>query len=113
MISLGEALLVLRGWCERKRPLRVQVESPETMFSAFCTLYKVEGETVNFWIGAIASGNGISFSLTGCRFDFGDVPADAPDAVIPVLGGTVESGLMGTRGTDFKIAIMLLKSPPQ
>jgi hypothetical protein len=107
MVSLNEALLVLSGW--EDRPLRLIVQSPEVWFSSFCTLWRVKGEKATFWIGGRVEQDAVSFLLTGCLFDFGDVPEDAPDAALPV-GGVVESGLIGTRGRDFKIAIMLLKS---
>ena len=106
MISLNEALLVLRGWGETKAPLRLAVQSPEVWFSGFCTVWKIEGEQVSFWIDGKVDKDAVGFLLTDCRFDFGDVPPDAPDAVLPV-GGKVESGLVGVRD-DFKIAILLL-----
>jgi len=66
-------------------------------------------ETPSFWVGDLtARENGVSFSLSGCLFDFADVLADAPDAILPV-GGKVASVIVGSR-RDFKIAIMLLNS---
>ena len=99
--------MLLRGWQENKSRLRVAMRSPEVWFSGFCTVDKAEGEQATFWIGATPGKTAIGFLLAGCRFRFGDVPTDAPDAFLPV-GGKVESGLIGTR-KDFEIAILLLK----
>ena len=106
MIPLDEVTLLLRGWAESNSPLRVIARSPEVIFSAFCTVYKVEGGRAAFWIGPQTRNSAIDFLLTGCRFDFRDVPPG--DASLSV-GGKVESGIVGVRGT-FDIAIMLLKS---
>jgi hypothetical protein len=106
MISLDEALLLLRGWEENKFPLRVAVQSPEVWFSGFCTVKKVEGDRVEFWIGGAVDQDGIGFLVASCRFEFEDVPLDAPDSLLPV-GAKVESGLVGTRD-NFKIAILAL-----
>lgn len=106
MISVDEVTLLLRGWGERKSTIRVLVQSPEFVFSAFCTLYKAEGGRVAFWIGTEPGRDGFDLLLNGALFEFGDVPPDAVDANLRV-GGKVESGIMGARGS-LKIAFMLL-----
>jgi hypothetical protein len=111
MISLDDVALLLRGWRENESRLRVVVQSPVFSFSGLCTLFKAEGESLGFWVGDFATReNALSFSVAECAFDFGDVSADAPDAVIP-LGDRVLSGIVGSR-RDFKIAIMLLADKP-
>jgi hypothetical protein len=107
VISLDEVALLLRGWRENKSRLRVVVQSRLFSFSGLCTLFKAEGEYLSFWVGDVSvRENALSFSVAGCVFDFSDVPADAPDAVLP-FGGRVVSGIVGSR-LDFKIAMMLL-----
>jgi hypothetical protein len=107
VISLDEVVLLLRGWAESRSRLRVIVQSPEVVFSAFCTVYKAERERVAFWIGTAESNNAIDFLLTECRFDFRDSPSTAESDLS--VGGRVESGIVGVRG-DFSLAIMLLVS---
>jgi len=104
VISITEVTLVLNGWAEKQSPLRVVVESPEVVFSAFCTVYKVKDERVAFWIGEERK-NAIEFPLSGCRFDFADVPLEQGRLSV---GREVESGIVGARET-FRLAIMLLK----
>jgi hypothetical protein len=104
MIPPDAVALLLRGWAENKSPLRVVVRSPEMTFSAFCTVWKAEGERVAFWIGG-SDKNAIEFLLEGCLFDFTDVP---PTQANLDVGGKVESGIVGVRGS-FNITAMLLR----
>ena len=106
MISLDDVTLLLRGWGDKKSLLRIVVQSPETTFSGFCTVWKADEGYVTFWIGEEHDNNMVAFLLRGCVFDFTDIPPE--QAQIPV-GATVESGIVGTR-SRFMIAIMLLKA---
>jgi hypothetical protein len=105
MISSGEVLLVLNGWAETRSRLRVVVRSSEMLFSAFCTVYKANEERVAFWVGLEEDKNAVEFVLSGCRFEFTDVPPEQADLSV---GAKVESGIVGVRGM-FRLAIMLLK----
>jgi hypothetical protein len=107
VISLGEVTLLLRGFAEKRSPLRVVVRSLELNFSAACTVYKAEGGRVAFWIGPESDKSAIDFLIAGCIFDFRDVPAD--EAAL-LVGENAESGIAALReGTDFELLIMLLK----
>jgi hypothetical protein len=103
VISEQEAMLVLRGWSERR--LRVIVQAPGVSFSGFCTLWNIEDGFIRLWIENEADNNLVALWLGGCVFDFTDVRPE--QAEIPVRA-SVESGIAGTR-KDFSITVMLLK----
>ena len=105
MVSIDEAVLLLRGYRDGQDPLRVAVRSSTFEFSGFCTVHKVEDDAVSFWIGE-GKDSAISFDLTDCLFDFRDVPLEESDAP---LKRKSESCLgVVRRKDDFELLIMLL-----
>jgi hypothetical protein len=100
-ISASDFTLLLRGWRDTKRRLRVVLKNPLVSFGVFCTVYDAR-DNGDFSI-AVTESSMIGVSLNGCVFGFLDA---APDGE-PVLGEKVESGLVAVR-PDFELAIMLL-----
>jgi hypothetical protein len=103
MIPMNEALLLLRGWAERKAPLRVVFKSTASRFAGFCTVYDARDEVVAFSVGEDPR-NVAEFLLTGCACEFMDVdPTEDP----LLVGGQVESAIVAARG-GFNLAICLI-----
>jgi hypothetical protein len=103
MIERGEAVLVLRGWAEAKRRLRVIVRGRDVIFSAFCTVQSATDTSVLFECGP---DNMVEFFFLDCICDFSD--ANPKSSGLPV-GGKIESCIIFGR-QDFELQIFLL--PP-
>lgn len=99
-ISASDFALLLRGWRDDKRRLRVVLKNPVVSFGVFCTVYDAK-DNGDFSV-AITDSSMIGLSLTGCTCGFLD--ATERDEV---LGERVESGLVAVR-PDFEVAILLL-----
>ena len=105
MVSSEDVKLLVCGYIDDEAPLRVVVKSSTYSFSGSCLAYKVELDAVSFWIGD-SKESAISFDLTGCVFEFKDVPAGSPN--LP-LGRKAESCLAAARlEDDFELLIILL-----
>ena len=100
-ISVSDFVLLLRGWRDTRRRLRVVLKNPIVSFGVFCTVYDAR-DSGDFSI-AITDSSMIGVSLRGCACGFLDAPPDGE----PVMGEAVESGLVAVR-PDFELAIMLL-----
>ena len=107
MVSSEDFLLLVRGYLEDESPLHVVAKSSTMALSAFCTVHKAELGAVCFWVGKSKDG-AISFDISECFFDFGDVPDGLVD--LPT-GRQAESGLVAIRLEDgFELYIILLKA---
>jgi hypothetical protein len=98
-ISVDDCKLILRGWCESKRRLRVVFTHPVASFAVFGTVWATND--VGFSI-SIDELNMVSVSLLECECGFMDLPEGEK-----VLGQGIESGLVVVR-KDFNLVIMLL-----
>jgi hypothetical protein len=98
----NERMLLLRGWFEESRSLRVEVETPNLRILATCKIYRIEDEHIAFHI----SGHDyFEFSLSHCSMSFGDAKRSANEMPI---GRTAESAVMAERD-GFKAIIILLR----
>ncbi|SRR5713101_2049524 len=98
-ISASEFALVLRGWRDDERRLRVVLKSPFVTFGVFGTAFDAseDGLTVS-----ITESSMIAVSLMGCTCGFLESKEREE-----VLGEVVESGLVAVR-PSFELAIVLL-----
>src|SRR5260370_3147888 len=103
MIPISEAILVLRGWAENRRRLRLIFKSSTIRLSVFCTVYDAQGEQVALAIEG-GENNAAEFVLRGCKFGFTDPPDHAPG--LPI-GGRVESAIFAN-GRYFHLNVFLL-----
>jgi hypothetical protein len=98
-ISLGDCLLILRGWCESKRHIRAVLKDSPVSFAVFGTIYGVNEHGFSVSIDEF---NMVAAWLEGCTCGFVDVSAGET-----VLGRPIESSLLALR-KDFNLAVMLL-----
>ncbi len=105
MVSSEEARLLVRGYVESEAPLRVAVNASKFTFSGSCKAYKVELDAVSFWIGG-GEDSAISFDLTGCFFEFRDIPVGHPN--LPVGRKAVSCLAAARLEDDFELLIILL-----
>jgi hypothetical protein len=99
---LNEGMLLLKGWFEENRVLRVSVESGNLRIVTTCTIYKIEKAHIAFHI---SESDYFECSLAGCAFNFADAKEDAKE--MPV-GLTAESAILAVRD-GFKALIVLLE----
>jgi len=100
-ISVSDFALLLRGWAEERRQLRVVLKNPIVSFGVFCEAYAAT-DNGEFSI-TVGEESMIAVSLAGCVLGFLTTPTELE----PVLGRRVESGLVAVR-PDFELAVMLL-----
>jgi|ERR1017187_1351336 hypothetical protein len=99
-ISISEFALLLRGWSETKRRLRVVLETPAVTFGVFGMVHSAD-DRGSFSV-AVTGSSMIAVSFAGCVCGFRDTPAEDE-----VLGERVESGLVAVR-SDFSLVVILL-----
>jgi len=99
-ISVDDFALILRGWCDSKRRVRVVLTHPLVPFAVSGTVYAVNAQGFSI---TIDEENTVAVSVVGCEFGFMDLPEGER-----VLGKQVESGLVAVR-TDFRLVVMLLE----
>jgi hypothetical protein len=102
MIPIPEVSLLLRGWAEEKRRLRVIARLGGIDFSAFCRVQDVNADGFALVIGSDGR-DMIGFLFEGWVFDF----SDAPPADNEVLGEPMESAIIGS-WKGFELFIFLL-----
>lgn len=105
MIPKTEVELLLRGWHESKRRLRVTARFGDLIFSGFCRVYEVTSDGVCFDIGCDERDK-IAFVFDGWAFEFSDPPPEG-DRILPV-GGKVESVIVWVKPKD-SLTVMLLE----
>lgn len=98
----NDKMLVLRGWRDDSRSLRVDVKSSDLHIVASCTIYKIEDELIAFHISDY---DYFEMSLADCSMSFGDAKDSAKDMPI---GRTAESAIIAQRD-GFKAIIVLLQ----
>ena len=99
-----DAMLLLKGWCEDSRRIRVDVTTPDLRIVTTCKIYKIDEP--NAHIGFHISGKDyFEFFLIGCDMNFGDAKEDAKEMPI---GETAESAILARR-PNFKAIIVLLQ----
>lgn len=99
---LAEVMLVLKGWMDDSRSVRVDVTSSDLHIVATCKIYKIVNEHIAFHI---ASSDYFEFTLEDCRASFGDAKDETKEMPI---GRTAESAVIAKRN-NFKALIVLLK----
>jgi len=103
MMLLNDGMLLLRGWFDDARDLRVRIESDKLRIVATCTIYKIEEEAhVAF---QISESDYFECSFKGCSVNFGDAKKGFKE--LP-LGLTAESAVIATR-EGFEALIVLLE----
>lgn len=105
MIPTTDVALLLRGWRDSKRTLRIVGRLGVADISAFCKVFDVNDDGFSFVIGSEAL-NMIGFLFEGWVFDFTDPPAEA-DRLLPV-GGKIESAIVGVK-RGLSLLILLLE----
>jgi hypothetical protein len=100
---LNEGMLILKGWLDDERALRVRVESGKLRIVTACTIYKIKEAHIAFHI---SESDYFECSLADCVFNFGDAQEDAKEMPI---GLTAESAILATR-EGFEAMIVLLES---
>jgi hypothetical protein len=105
MIPMADVGLLLRGWRDSKRTLRVIGRLGVGDFSAFCKVLEVNDDGFSLVIGNDGL-NMIGFLFDGWVFDFTDPPANA-DRSLPV-GGRIESAIAGAK-RGLTLLILLLE----
>lgn len=98
-ISTNEFALLLRGWRDDKRRLRVVLKTPFINFGVFGTVYDASEDGLTI---AVTESSMIAVSLMGCTCGFLESKEREE-----VLGKLVESGLVAVR-PSFELAIILL-----
>jgi hypothetical protein len=93
MIPIPEVALILRGWAEDKRRLRVIARFGVADFSAYCVVREANEQSFSLFVGDDPL-NMFGLYFDGWVFDFGDAP---PDAEGLPIGGKVESAIVGGR----------------
>ncbi len=100
-ISSDDFALVLSGWKEDRRRLRVVLRAMPVSFGAFGLLFFVS-DTGDFTLSLEGKeADGITVSVAGCKFGYLDAPGDI------AAGASIESGLVAVRD-GFNLAVMLL-----
>jgi hypothetical protein len=94
MVSSSEVSLLLHGWADAGRRLRVIAREGIFDFSAYCLVRDVNEAGVTLQIGE-DSLNLISLDFRDFFFEFTDAPPDDDKLGVP---GRIESGVLGLRG---------------
>jgi hypothetical protein len=102
MIELSDVELLVRGWKESGRRLRVKLESDEFVILATCTSYDVNAGHVTLQAG---KHNSLELNLENFAFDFLD--ADPADNTLST-GETIESAIVGASSWG-RLFLVLLK----
>lgn len=96
-----EGMLVLKGWQEDSRRLRVEVETSDLRTVFTCTISTISEAHVVFYA---ADANYLEMSLADCTFDFGDAKESNRQMAI---GETAESALSAIRERFHLIVVAL------
>ena len=105
MISPNEVALLLNGWKEEKRRLRIILRAGWFDFSAFCFVHEANAGGANFTLDDDGF-NMFGFAFEGWVFDFADPPSD--DKALGV-GATIESAICGASKRKDSLWIFLLE----
>jgi len=97
-MSVGECLLVLRGWSDDKREVRAVLKG-DIAFAVTGTIWAVND--IGFSV-EVDKENFVGATINGCLCAFLDLPPGET-----VVGRAVESGIVAVR-QGFDLAIMLL-----
>jgi hypothetical protein len=100
---LNDGMLILKGWLEDERTLRVCVVSDKSRIVATCTIYKIEEAHIAFHI---SESDYFEFSLAGCELNFGDAKESAKEMPIGLMA---ESAIKASRA-GFEALIVLLEA---
>lgn len=103
MIPTTEVALILRGWRDSERRLRVVARLGGIDFSAFCRVFDATEDGFAFVVGE-DSRDMIGFLFDEWGFDFGDAPEEDKSRV---LGEITESAIVGSKA-GMSLFIMLL-----
>jgi hypothetical protein len=103
MIPLSEISLILRGWSEEERRIRVLGDFGSANFSAFCGVVRADESTVDFMVGGNPL-NVFRLNLADWVFDFADAPQD--EKSLGVLG-SIESSIVGVRVAESSVTVCL------
>lgn len=104
MIPTPEIALLLRGWMDSKRRLRVIVPAGLVHFSAYCRVFDVNEDGFSMTIGDEGR-NMVGFLFEGWVFEFTDAPPDSEELLV---GGKIESAIVGAR-RGLTLTLLLLK----
>lgn len=97
--SLDDVFLILRGWEEDKRRVRVIVRDSLYYFAVWGVIKGTEDLTLTV---GLSEDSFVRASLLDCRCAFADVATDNE-----VLGECVECGIVGARpGFNFTVMLM-------
>lgn len=100
-LSISDVPLLLRGWLDEARRLRVVARLGLLDFSAFCTVASVNDDSFALTIGGDDK-NMVGFPLDRWRFAF----MDAPPKDNEILGETIESAILGVHA-DTRLTLFL------
>lgn len=103
MIPLPEISLLLRGWAEDERRIRILGRFGSADFSAFCGVVRADETTADFVVGGNPL-NAFRLNLADWLFDFTDAPPD--DKSLGVLG-SIESSIVGVRLAEPSVTVCL------
>lgn len=104
MIPAPEIALLLRGWRDDKRRLRVILPAGLVHLSAYCRVFDVNEDGFSVTIGDEGR-NMAGFLFEGWAFDFADAPPDSEELLV---GGEIESAIVGVRA-GLTITLLLLR----
>jgi len=98
----ADGILILKGWAEDARRLRVEAETPDLRIVATCTIYTIKDAHIAFHI---LGSDYFELSLVGCKLNFGD--AEESTKRMPI-GETAESAVIAMRD-GLKLTVVLLE----
>jgi hypothetical protein len=98
MVRLDEALLVLKGWEDRRLWIRFEGTGVVNRLEAKCELFAVFAAGASF---CLSEDFAVAFDLRSCGIEYGEPPKEAG-------GSEVESVLVFAEA-GFTLALMLLK----
>jgi hypothetical protein len=104
MIPAAEVALILRGWRDSNRRLRVIARLNGADFSAFCRVYDATDDGFSLVIGSDKR-DMIGFLFDGWGFDFSDALAGDDSSV---LGEKTESAIVGSDWNERNRSLLLM-----
>jgi hypothetical protein len=104
MIPTSEIALLLRGWRDSKRRLRVVALLDSVHLASYCMVSEVKESSFSVILDADGR-NMVEFFFEGWVFDFTEAPPDGEELL---MGGIIESSIVGLR-SGYKLMLLLLE----